>query len=134
MRLANLSQGNRKWKEAYTRGKLEIIQSRAPNFYRFSGSCTYRQTERTNGTEFKSTDKYNAEFIYRRSFFENWFTQMRSDIVLTELKGLIVKFKSVRALVMNIGLQIVLNSSLVEAGNVRSLRPTLKMRGLASIH
>jgi hypothetical protein len=76
MRLGiNLSQGDRKWEETYARGKLEIDPKQSPSFYRLSGSYTYRQTERANGDEYKSTDKYNAEFIYRRSFFENWFTQ-----------------------------------------------------------
>ena len=84
----NLSQGNRKWKEAYTRGKLEIDPKQSPNFYRFSGSYTYRQTERTNGKEFKSTDKYDAEFIYRRSFFENWFTQNALGYRADRVKGI----------------------------------------------
>ena len=89
MRLGmNLSQGNRKWKEAYTKGKLEIDPKQSPNFYRFSGSYTYRQTERTNGKEFKSTDKYDAEFIYRRSFFENWFTQNSLGYRADRVKGI----------------------------------------------
>ena len=89
MRLGiNLSQGNRKWKEAYTKGKLEIDPKQSPNFYRFSGSYTYRQTERTNGKEFKSTDKYDAEFIYRRSFFENWFTQNALGYRADRVKGI----------------------------------------------
>ena len=86
MRLGiNLSQGDRKWQETYAKGKLEIDPKQSPNFYRLSGSYTYRQSERANGDEYKSTDKYNAEFIYRRSFFENWFTQnalgYRADLV-----------------------------------------------------
>ena len=89
MRLGmNLSQGNRKWKEAYTKGKLEIDPKQSPNFYRFSGSYTYRQSERTNGQEFKSTDKYDAEFIYRRSFFENWFTQNALGYRADRVKGI----------------------------------------------
>ena len=89
MRLGmNLSQGNRKWKEAYTRGKLEIDPKQSPNFYRISGSYTYRQTERANGDEYKSTDKYNAEFIYRRSFFENWFTQNALGYRADRVKGI----------------------------------------------
>ena len=89
MRLGmNLSQGNRKWKEAYAKGKLEIDPKQSPNFYRFSGSYTYRQTERTNGKEFKSTDKYDAEFIYRRSFFENWFTQNALGYRADRVKGI----------------------------------------------
>ena len=89
MRLGmNLSQGNRKWKEAYTKGKLEIDPKQSSNFFRFSGSYTYRQTERTNGKEYKSTDKYDAEFIYRRSFFENWFTQNALGYRADRVKGI----------------------------------------------
>ena len=89
MRLGmNLSQGNRKWKEAYTKGKLEIDPKNSPNFFRFSGSYTYRQTERTNGKEYKSTDKYDAEFIYRRTFFENWFTQNALGYRADRVKGI----------------------------------------------
>lgn len=76
MRLGiNLSQGDRKWAETYARAKLEIDPKQSPHFYRLTGSYTYRETERSNGTEFKSTDKYDAEFIYRRSFYEDWFMQ-----------------------------------------------------------
>jgi putative salt-induced outer membrane protein YdiY len=89
MRLGiNLSQGDRKYHETYARGKLEIDPKQSPNFYRFSGSYTYRQTERANGDEYKSTDKYNAEFIYRRSFFENWFTQNALGYRADRVKGI----------------------------------------------
>jgi putative salt-induced outer membrane protein YdiY len=89
MRLGiNLSQGDRKWQETYAKGKLEIDPKQSPNFYRFSGSYTYRQTERANGDEYKTTDKYNAEFIYRRSFFENWFTQNALGYRADRVKGI----------------------------------------------
>ena len=51
---------------------------------------------------------------------------MRSDIILIELKGLIVKFKSVQALVTNVGPQIVYLS--LEVGALR-LEATLKYAG-----
>jgi len=89
MRLGiNLSQGDRKWQETYAKGKLEIDPKQSPNFYRFSGSYTYRQSERANGDAYKSTDKYNAEFIYRRSFFENWFTQNALGYRADRVKGI----------------------------------------------
>ena len=89
MRLGiNLSQGNRKWKEAYAKGKLEIDPKKSPNFFRFTGSYTYRQTERASGAEYKSTDKYDAEFIYRRSFFENWFAQNALGYRADRVKGI----------------------------------------------
>ena len=84
----NLSQGDRKWQETYARGKLEIDPKQSPNFYRFTGSYTYRQTERTNGDDYKSTDKYDAEFIYRRSFFKNWFTQNGLGYRADRVKGI----------------------------------------------
>ena len=89
MRLGiNLSQGDRKWQETYAKGKLEIDPKQSPNFYRFTGSYTYRQTERANGDEYKTTDKYNAEFIYRRSVFENWFTQNALGYRADRVKGI----------------------------------------------
>ena len=89
MRLGiNFSQGNRKWEETYAKGKLEVDPKQSPNFYRFTGSYTYRQTERTNGDEFKSTDKYDAEFIYRRVFFGNWFTQNALGYRADRVKGI----------------------------------------------
>ena len=89
MRLGiNLSQGDRKYHETYARGKLEIDTKQSPNFYRLSGAYTYRQTERANGDEYKSTDKYNAEFIYRRSFFESWFTQNALGYRADQIKGI----------------------------------------------
>jgi hypothetical protein len=89
MRLGmNLSQGDRKWAETYARGKLEIDPKDSLGFYRFSGSYTYRQTERADGSEFKSTDKYDAEFIYRRTFLENWFVQNALGYRADQLKGI----------------------------------------------
>jgi hypothetical protein len=64
----NISDGDRKWAETYTRGKLEIKPKKSPSFYRFTGSYTYRESERSDGSKFKSTDRYDAEFIYRRTF------------------------------------------------------------------
>ena len=89
MRLGiNLSQGDRKYHETYAKGKLEIDPKQSPNFYRLSGAYTYRQTERANGDEYKSTDKYNAEFIYRCSFFGNWFTQNTLGYRADKVKGI----------------------------------------------
>lgn len=84
----NLSQGDRRWSETYARGKLEIDPKKSPHFYRFSGSYTYRETERSNGTEFKSTDKHDGQFIYRRSFNENWFVQNSFGGRVDRIKGI----------------------------------------------
>ena len=84
----NFSQGDRKWAETYARGVLEIDPKTSDNFYRFTGSYTYRQTERSDGSEFKSTDKYNVEFIYRRSFRDDWFVQNALGGRVDQIKGI----------------------------------------------
>jgi len=84
----NLSQGDRRWTETYAKGNLEIKPKQSRHFYRFSGSYTYRETERANGAEFKSTDKYDAQFIYRRSFYENWFAQNSLGARVDQIKGI----------------------------------------------
>lgn len=84
----NLSQGDRKWTETYLRGNLEVKPPKTPNFYRFSGSYTYRQTERSDGSSYKSTDKYDASFIYRRTFYDNWFAQNSVGYRVDQIKGI----------------------------------------------
>jgi putative salt-induced outer membrane protein YdiY len=84
----NLSQGDRRWTETYARGQLEIKPTQSLNFYRFNGSYTYRQTERADGSQFKSTDKYDAQFIYRRSFREHWFVQNSLGARVDQIKGI----------------------------------------------
>ena len=64
-------------------------------------------------------------FIAARSS-KTGLLKMRLDTVPIGLKGLIVKFKSAQVLVINISLQIVSNSSWVEARVLRSLMPILK--------
>ena len=89
MRLGmNLSRGDREWTETFARGKLEIEPRESPSFYRLTGSYTYRQTERSDGSDFKSTDKYDAEFTYRRSFKESWFVQNAIGYRADQLKGI----------------------------------------------
>lgn len=84
----NLSQGDRKWTETYLRGNLEIKPPQTPHFYRFNGSYTYRQTERSDGSSYKSTDKYDASFIYRRTFYRNWFAQNSVGYRVDQIKGI----------------------------------------------
>jgi putative salt-induced outer membrane protein YdiY len=84
----NLSQGDSRWTETFARGQLEIKPQSSPNFYRFNGSYTYRETERRDGSSFKSTDKYDAQFIYRRSFGENWFLQNSLGGRVDQVKGI----------------------------------------------
>jgi putative salt-induced outer membrane protein YdiY len=71
----NMSDGDSRWTQTYVDGKLEIDPKESDNFYRLTGSYTYRETEDSDGDAYKSTDKYSAEFIYRRTFLEDCFIQ-----------------------------------------------------------
>ena len=70
----NLSRGDSRWTETFARGNLTIDPEESRNFYRFSGSYIYRETERS-GSVVKSTDRYDANFTYRRDLSEQWFLQ-----------------------------------------------------------
>lgn len=84
----NLSKGDRRWTETFVRGNLEVKPKGDPNFYRFNGSYTYRETERSNGSSYKSTDKYDGSFIYRRTFKDNWFVQNSVGGRVDQIKGI----------------------------------------------
>ncbi len=84
----NLSQGDSKWTETYARGSLEIKPPKSPHFHRINGSYTYRETERSNGTVYKSTDRYDATYIYRGTFYDNWFVQNSVGGRVDQLKGI----------------------------------------------
>lgn len=84
----NLSKGDRKWTETYARGNLEIKPHQSPHFYRFDGSYTYRESERGDGSSYKSTDKYDATFIYRGTFYDNWFVQNSIGGRVDQIKGI----------------------------------------------
>ncbi len=84
----NLSQGDRKWTETYMRGNLVIDPKQTPNYYRFSGSYTFRETERGNGDTVVSTDRYDANFTYRRDITEKWFLQNSIGGRVDNVKGI----------------------------------------------
>lgn len=84
----NFSSGDRKYSETYARGKLEIKPEKSPHFYRFGGSYTYRETERPNGNSFKTKNKYDAQFVYRRALKENWFVQNSLSGRVDKVKGI----------------------------------------------
>ena len=84
----NFSSGDRKYSETYARGKLEIKPEKSPHFYRFGGSYTYRETERPNGDSFKTKNKYDAQFVYRRTLKENWFVQNSLSGRVDKVKGI----------------------------------------------
>ena len=99
----NYSTGDKKWSENYMRGQLEIRQKGSPNFYRYSGSYSFRQNERSSGEKYISTDRYDVNMIYRRTIAKDWFIQnslgYRSDGVkeikreVKETLGLGYKYK-----------------------------------------
>lgn len=84
----NFSQGDRRWTETYTRGKLEIEPKDSLNYYRFTGSYVYRESERSNGDEYKSTDKADAGFVYRRTIYDDWFFQNSLSGRMDQIKGI----------------------------------------------
>jgi putative salt-induced outer membrane protein YdiY len=89
MRLGvNFSEGDTRWAQTYANIKLEIDPKRSANFYRFTGSYTYCQTENASGYEYKSTDKYSAEFVYRRTFWEKCFVQNALGYRADHIKGI----------------------------------------------
>ncbi|MEC7609927.1 MAG: DUF481 domain-containing protein [Verrucomicrobiota bacterium] len=99
----NYSTGDKKWSENYMRGQLEIRQKGSPNFYRYSGSFSFRQNARSSGEKYISTDRYDVNMIYRRTIAKDWFIQnslgYRSDGVkgikreVKETLGLGYKYK-----------------------------------------
>ena len=99
----NYSTGEKKWSENFMRGQLEIRQKGSPNFYRYSGSYSFRQNERSSGEKYVSTDRFDVNIIYRRAIATDWFIQnslgYRSDGVkaikreVKETVGLGYKYK-----------------------------------------
>ena len=84
----NISSGDKRWTETSLRGKLEIKEKGSRNFYRLAGAYTYRETEKNNGDTFKSTDRYDGTFTYRRSFQQNWFFQNALGARVDQVKGI----------------------------------------------
>lgn len=84
----NISSGDKQWTETALRGNLEIKEKGSRNFYRFTGSYTYRETERANGDEYISTDRYDGTFTYRRSLDNDWFFQNALGGRADQVKGI----------------------------------------------
>lgn len=83
----DLSSGDSKWQQVYTKGNLVVDPQQSPNYYRFTGSYTYRTTER-NGKTVKSTDRYDANFTYRRDMLGPFFLQNSMGGRVDEIKGI----------------------------------------------
>ena len=84
----NFSSGDRRYSESNAQGMLEVRPENSPHFYRFGGSYTYRETERPNGDNFKTKNKYDAQFVYRRALKENWFVQNSLSGRVDKVKGI----------------------------------------------
>ena len=84
----NFSQGDRRWTESYTKGKLEIEPEDSLNYYRYTGSYVYRETVNSDGDKDKSTDKADASFVYRRTFYDDWFMQNSLSGRMDQIKGI----------------------------------------------
>ncbi|MEO0509706.1 MAG: DUF481 domain-containing protein [Verrucomicrobiota bacterium] len=83
----NFSDGDSKWSEAYAKGNLIIDPEGSRNYYRISGSYTYRETER-GSTTVKSTDRYDGNLTYRRDFSERIFLQGTAAGRVDRIKGI----------------------------------------------
>jgi putative salt-induced outer membrane protein YdiY len=84
----NISSGDKQWTETALRGSLEIKEKGSQNFYRVTGSYTYRETERSNGDVYISTDRYDGTFTYRRSLENDWFFQNALGARADKVKGI----------------------------------------------
>lgn len=83
----DVSSGDSEWSQLYSKGNLVIDPKRSPSYYRFSGSYTYRTTER-NGETVKSTDRYDANFTYRRDAIGPFFIQNSIGGRVDRVKGI----------------------------------------------
>lgn len=84
----NISTGDSLWTQTYLRGKLEIRPKGTSSLYRFTGSYTYQQNEKSNGTKSRSQDKYDLSLLYRYSFENNWFLQNTTQLRADQKKGI----------------------------------------------
>ena len=84
----NFGSGDRNYAESNAEGMLEIRPENSPHFYRLAGSYTYREAESPDGDSFKTKDKYDAQFVYRRALRENWFVQNSLSGRVDKVKGI----------------------------------------------
>lgn len=79
--------GDSEWRQLYSKGNLVIDPEQEPNYYRFSGSYTYRTIDR-KGETVKATDRYDGNFTYRRDFGERFFFQNSLAGRVDQIKGI----------------------------------------------
>ncbi len=83
-----LSSGDQKWTETYVKGVLEVEPEASRSYYRYSGSYSYRESERSDGSSYVSRDQYDLSMIYRLSFWEDWFFQNSAAYRVDHIKGI----------------------------------------------
>ncbi len=84
----NISTGDSQWVQTYLRGKLEVRPKGKSRLYRYTGSYTYQENEKSNGEKFRSQDKYDLTMLYRQSFKNNWFIQNTAKLRVDQKKGI----------------------------------------------
>lgn len=99
----DLGSGNSKWRQIHSNGTLIIDPEQSPNYFRFTGSYTYRTTDRkvlvTTETEagavtetvtetVKSVDRYDGNFTYRRDLSGPFFLQNSLGGRVDQIKGI----------------------------------------------
>ncbi|MGB0744312.1 MAG: DUF481 domain-containing protein, partial [Opitutales bacterium] len=99
----DLSTGDSKWRQLYSKGSLVIDPLNSPNYYRFAGSYTYRTTDRTSTRQVlqgeetvtetftetvKLTDRFDGNFTYRRDMSGPFFLQNSLGGRVDQVKGI----------------------------------------------
>lgn len=84
----NISTGDSQWTQTYLRGKLEVRPKGKSRLYRYTGSYTYQENEKSTGKKFRSQDKYDLSMLFRQSFKNNWFIQNSTQFRVDQKKGI----------------------------------------------
>ena len=84
----NISTGDSEWTQTYLRGKLEVRPKGKSRLYRYTGSYTYQENEKSTGKKFRSQDKYDLSMLFRQSFKNNWFIQNSTQFRVDQKKGI----------------------------------------------
>jgi putative salt-induced outer membrane protein YdiY len=65
-----------------------VDPEQSSNYFRYSGSYTFRETEQSDGSEVVSIDRYDANFTFRRDVNERWFLQNSISGRVDRIKGI----------------------------------------------
>ena len=84
----NLASGSSQYVQTFLRGKIKVQEADSPHAFGLSGEYNYRESERTSGEKYISSDRYSAEFTYRWLYSERWFLQNTYSLRTDNLKGI----------------------------------------------